>query len=279
MRIDGAIDIHVHAEPSLWDRKHDIIELAERVEAAGMGGFLVKSHFGNSFQAATIAAAAVPDVDIYSSVALNTFVGGFNPSAVELAVETGASVVWLPTFSAANFDTSHRNFPFSGQHLVATDDDGTVKPDIVSVIETIAAADRDVILGNGHLDREETFAILDLIEERGYDIPYLITHADSAFMGLSTEDQVELADRGAYIEKCYLPVVKDDIGIPEMTRSIEAIGVDQCLLSTDHGQPDNASPPDAFRTFVDELRAQGISDADLEHMYRDLPRALLAEPY
>lgn len=275
MTIEGAVDVHIHANPSLWQRKHGIIELAERISDAGMGGFLIKSHFGNSFQAAEIAADAVPDIDVYSSVTLNTFVGGFNSSAVDLAIETGASVVWLPTFSAANFDTSHRNFPFSGQDMVATSEDGTLKPEVVSVIETIATADRDLVLGNGHLNREETFKIFDLMEERGLDVPYLITHADSEFMGLSTSDQVQLAERGAYIEKCYLPIIKGHIGIEEMVSSIDKIGVDQCLLSTDHGQPSNSSPPVAFSEFIELLHDQGLTDDDLRRMDREIPRELM----
>jgi len=41
----------------------------------------------------------------------------------------------------------------------------------------------------------------------GLSVPYLVTHADFEFMGLDTETQTRLADRGAILEKCYLPVV------------------------------------------------------------------------
>lgn len=270
---DGAIDIHVHAEPSLWERRHDAEELAQLVSESDQKGVVIKSHFGNSFGAAQFGRQAAPDVDVFSSLTLNTFVGGFNPSAVKLAIETGVSVVWLPTFSAEQFGTT-RHYPFSGQNLTATES-GEVRPEIREIIDLLDTADHTITLGNGHLSPTDTFAILDEIESMGADIPYLITHADSTFMHLSIEDQVALADRGAVIEKCYIAVTSDYITLEKMAGSIPQIGPEQCVLSTDHGQPSNDSPPEAYATFIEELRANGLSDGDLQTMASDNPQRMM----
>ncbi|WP_254525905.1 DUF6282 family protein [Natrinema caseinilyticum] len=274
--VDGAIDIHVHAGPSYFDRKHDAIDLAELYADAGMRGFVLKSHFGDTHKPARMAAERVPSLEVYSSITLNSFVGGFNPTAVEHALETGARVVWLPTFSAANFDPSGigRGFPFSNQSLTALED-GTLRPDVRDVLETLADHDEHVALGNGHLAPEESVAVLDAMEEMGLSIPYLVTHADFGFMGLSLEDQLEMADRGAIVEKCYLPVLHGDVSLAELASSIEAIGPDRCVLSTDHGQADNESPPDAYGSFVDELRATGLDADALEAITAGTPTRLL----
>lgn len=274
---EGLIDIHVHGGPSLWERKHDMIELTRLAEEAGLGGIVLKSHFGNTFAPAGLAAPRTSGVDVYASLTLNAFVGGFNPTAVELGLETGVSVVWLPTFCSANFETG-RHFPFPNQSMTATDEDGEVKPAVLAVLETLADADRSVVLGNGHLSPSETYAVLDAMEELDLDNPYLITHADSAFMDLSPSDQVDLAERGAIIEKCYLPVVKGDISLAGMAESIREIGVEHCVLSTDHGQTTNESPPDALGTFVTELIDEGISHDEILRMGRDTPRSLLGDP-
>ena len=273
---EGAIDFHVHANPSLWERRHDAPELLALARERGLGGLVLKSHFGNTAWAAAPATAAEPGIDVYTSVTLNSFVGGFNPTAVELAAETGASVVWLPTFSAANFDTDRR-FPFSNQSLTATDGDGDgdLRPEARAVLETVADLDRRLVLGNGHLGPDETRTVLDALEAMGADVPYLITHADSAFMGLSTADQAALAERGAVIEKCYLPVVKGDLSMDEMAASVREIGVEACLLSTDHGQPSNESPPAAYAAFCAGLRERGFDDDELTAMARDRPLALV----
>lgn len=274
---EGSIDFHVHGGPSLWERIHDVPELLERVRESSLGGVVVKSHFGNTFEAVRLGRAAVPDIDVYSSLTLNTFVGGLNPSAVELAVETGASVVWLPTFSAENFETG-RSYPFSGQTLTVTTDSGEPEPALLSILDVLDAADRRLVLGNGHIGPAETYAVLEAIEQRGTDVDYLVTHPESAFMNLTLEDQLALAERGAYIEKCYLPVVKGDTTIEAMAESVLEIGPERCLLSTDHGQPSNQSPPAAYESFVAGLRRHGVSQSAIETMSRDVPRSLLGEP-
>lgn len=277
MSCTDLVDVHVHAAPSLWERKHDVFELAKRYRDADAAGFVLKSHFGTTFPQASLASAHVPEVDVYGALALNSFVGGFTPDAVTLAAENGCSVVWFPTFCAANFETD-RHFPFANQSMTVFDDDGDLKPAVRDVLAAVDDAARQLVVGNGHLSPAESRAVLDTMEAMGIDVPYLITHADSAFMDLSLADQVDFADRGAVIEKCYLPVVKGDISLDAMVDSVVDIGVESCVLSTDHGQPSNASPPDAFGTFVDELRECGISDTDIEQMGRTLPQEILGAP-
>ncbi|SFT03426.1 DUF6282 family protein [Halostagnicola kamekurae] len=271
---DDAIDFHVHAAPSLWERKHGTVELAGRVSESHLGGFVLKSHFWNTAPMARMAAKQVPDVDIYSSIALNTFVGGFNPSAVKLAIEMGVSVVWLPTFSAANY-TPGRHFPFEGQDLTALTDDGALRADARAVLETVADASRDVVLGNGHLGPNETYVILDELEAMGAEVPYLITHPESAFMDLSHEDQVAFAERGAYLEKCYLPVTKGDVDVETMATTVDAVGAERCVLSTDYGQPSNPSPPEGLLEFADRLVNAGLSEDEIATMTLETPRILL----
>jgi len=271
------VDFHVHAAPSLWRRKHDIFELAERYRDADAAGFVLKSHSGSTYPQASLAAARVPETDIYGALTLNSFVGGFTPDAVRLAAENGCSVVWFPTFCAEHFETD-RQFPFADQSMTVFDDTGEIKPVVRDVLAAVDDAPRQMVVGNGHLSPVESRALLDTMETMGVDATYLITHADSTFMNLSPADQHEFVDRGAIIEKCYLPVVKGDISLDAMFESIADIGVDNCVLSTDHGQPSNASPPDAFDTFVDELHGRGLSETDIEQMGRTLPQELLGAP-
>ncbi len=275
--IADAVDIHVHAGPSFFDRKYDAIELAKEYADSEMDGFVLKSHFGNSHKSATMAAARVDDIDIYSSVTLNSFVGGFNPTAVEHGLETGARIVWLPTFSAANFEASGigREFPFSNQRLSALDDDGELRPAVRDVLEVLGNHDDHVVLGNGHLSREESFAVLDAMEEMGIDVPYLVTHADFEFMGLSFEDQHELVSRGGIVEKCYLPVLHGDVTLNDVVASIEDLGADRCVLSTDHGQSSNESPPEAYASYAERVLEAGLDESALRMVTTETPRKLL----
>lgn len=273
----GAVDIHVHAGPSFFDRKCGALELADHAAAVNMGGLVIKSHFGDTHKAAELADKRTDRPDVHSSLTLNSFVGGLNPVAVEAAIATGARIVWMPTFSAANFTpgTVDREFSFSDQSLCVLDEDGEVVAEAREILERLADADRQVTLGNGHISRRETFGLLREMEHAGLEVPYLITHADFEFMGLSTADQVELAERGALIEKCYLPVLHGDTVPEEVVKSIRLIGPEHCLISTDHGQADNDLPPTAYAEFADALCAEGLTAEELTTVSTEVPQRVL----
>lgn len=266
------IDFHVHADPSFWERKHDVIELAKLYRDAGIDGFVLKSHFGSTYAQTSLTSKHVSDIDLYPSLTLNTFTGGFNPSAVNLALEQDIRMIWLPTFTAANHETD-RNFPFP-RTLRATDESGTLKPEVNEILEIISDADRTVTLGNGHLGPKETGAIFDRITDADLDINFMITHPDS-YGYFTIEDQVKLSERGAYIEKCYRSVTTNRASIEKMAESIAAIGSSRCVISTDHGQPDYTSPPQALLEFVELLEEHGVSLEEITEMGYKVPSELL----
>lgn len=271
----GALDVHVHAGPSVFDRMHDAIALAEELSRRNVAA-VYKSHFGNTHAHVGLAEARVPEAEVYASTTLNSFVGGVNEAAVEHALEAGAAVVWLPTLDAANFDATAlgRDYPFTERNLTVAAD-GRVTDDVRSVLETLADHEKRVVLGNGHVSREETVAVLDAIEEMGLSVPYLVTHADFEFMGLNAETQARLADRGAVLEKCYLPIVHGDLSPAEFVDSIRRVGIDHCVVSTDHGAVGNESPPAAYEALLETLRDEGLSEPELERLAVDNPRRLL----
>ncbi|MFC6765002.1 DUF6282 family protein [Natrinema soli] len=271
----GALDIHVHAGPSVFNRTHDAIVLAESLTRQNIAA-VYKSHFGNTHAHVRLAETHVPEAEVYSSATLNSFVGGVNEAAVEHALETDAAVVWLPTLDAANFNVTAlgRDYPFPVRNLTVADD-GRATNSVRSVLETIADHENRTVLGNGHVSCKETAAVLDAIEEMGLSVPYLVTHADFEFMGLNTETQARLADRGAILEKCYLPVVHGDLSAAEFVASIRRIGIDHCVVSTDHGAVANESPPAAYETLLETLWNEGLSEAEIEQLAVTNPRRLL----
>lgn len=272
----GAVDCHVHAGPSIFERKLDAIELAEALAASPLGGAVLKSHFGSTVPHCRLAAARVPDVDLYPSVTLNEFVGGFHPPTVEAAIASGVRFVWLPTFSAAGFDPPNLGVPaFVTDGELTVFDDGDVRDEVRRILSLVADADPSPAIGSGHLSPSEVFAVLDIIEMHGLDIDYVVTHPDFEFAGFTAAGQSELAERGAIIEKCFLPVVMGDVSMETVVEHVREFGADRCLLSTDHGQPANAVPPAAFDQFVDGLRENGLSDREIERCAVETPRKLL----
>src|SRR5918998_371700 len=98
--LDGAIDLHVHAAPSVFPRWGDGAAVAEASRAAGMAGVVLKAHEGSTVEAAAVLAATHAPLRTAGGVVLNRPVGGLNPAAVDTALRLGARIVWLPTLDA-----------------------------------------------------------------------------------------------------------------------------------------------------------------------------------
>src|ERR1035437_9377125 len=73
--LEGAYDLHVHSYPDLMPRVADDIELAERAKDAGMGGFVLKSHYAPTAERAWLVRKVVPGIQAVGSVVFNHFVG------------------------------------------------------------------------------------------------------------------------------------------------------------------------------------------------------------
>ena len=106
LTLNGFYDLHIHSAPAPFVRIGDSADIARWCAEAGMAGIVIKSHFESTVSKAYHARLAVrdafPEFQVFSGIALNRGVGGVNPGAVELALQQGAKIVWLPTLDAAN---------------------------------------------------------------------------------------------------------------------------------------------------------------------------------
>jgi hypothetical protein len=104
--VRGFYDLHLHSAPAPFARIGDSADIALWCAEAGMAGIVIKSHFESTVSKVHHARRAVaeryPDFRVFSSIALNLGVGGVNPGAVDLALQQGAKIVWLPTLDASN---------------------------------------------------------------------------------------------------------------------------------------------------------------------------------
>lgn len=288
--ISGAWDTHVHAGPDVMDRKHNIVELAQRAANAGMGGLVLKNHyFPTTMAAALVEQVCDSSIRLASTVVLNRSVGGINIDAVVAAAEMGASRIEFPT------KTAKRNMLQQGEPrtLNLLNDEGVLDDGVWSVITE--AVNDGMILGTGHVGVKEVEAIVDAVTEVGGKV--IITHpefhAARDGVGLTPERQARLARDGVYFERCFIAADETirELFLPEAPQSaheafangkmfdriiagIEATGPKHNLLSTDYGQPERISPPDALAAFHADLETAGIPRRDIEQMARDNPEKL-----
>ncbi|MBI4830685.1 MAG: hypothetical protein HY801_03855 [Candidatus Lindowbacteria bacterium] len=278
----GGIDLHTHSGPSLYDRALDDFGLAAEAKEAGMRAVVLKNHECPTAGRAAIVNTRVEGVVACGGIVLNQFIGGFNPFAVDAALKMGGKIVWFPTFHARNHIAHYgSDSPALTEHqleaprvgLSVLDETGRLQPEVEPVLQKIAAG--KAILGTGHLSAGEILVLTDAALAAGVE-KILITHADMGFVGLTMDDQVRLAKKGAVLEKCYLAMlIAQDGGGKAMAESIQAIGAEHCVLVTDLGQAVLPHPVDGMQSFVETLMAEGVSREETRVMLAENPARLL----
>lgn len=281
----GAVELHCHSSPSVFARRQTDWELVADIQAAGMAGALIKSHESSTADRTALIRAREPGLGIYGGLVCNHFTGGLSATAVDAAIRLGAKCIWMPTISSqahydhfAKADTKlfQSDEPLSqpGTGLRVTDDEGQLFPEVRRIVELIARA--DIILATGHLSPTEVRILTDEAFRQGVG-KVLIQHPDMGITPVPLDMQIELAGKGAYIEKCYLACSEDfrDLSVAQMVDTMRQIGVGSCVMVTDHGQAHNPPPVRALSDFIGEVRAEGVSERDVTTMVASTPRQLL----
>jgi hypothetical protein len=118
--------------------------------------------------------------------------------------------------------------------------------------------------------------LVDLAIERGVE-HVLVTHPDLTPNQIPLPQQIELARKGAFIEKSMLTLVPawQTISPSDLAMSIRRIGVDKCVLQTDFGQAVNPSPVQGLQNFLDILLQEGISPDEIRQMSSTTPARFL----
>lgn len=292
--LHGAIDLHAHSWPefSLKMRgRMDDIEWARLAQAAGMRGYVMKSHVFPTAAQAYLVNQVVPGVKVFGSITLNVNVGGLSPFAVELAGELGAKIVWMPTWSSKNglvkggvfmermkriMSTIDQLLPSPEAGITVFDTKGRLLPVVSEIVEIVKKY--DMILATGHLSIEESLALAGVAQKIG--AKFVLTHALNRQVNASTEQQKEIVRTGGYIEHCYITTMPlhGRLELSAIVDSIKAVGPEQFIITTDAIGAWNATPPELMRMFIGSLLNLGISEEAIKKMAHENPAKLLGLP-
>jgi hypothetical protein len=224
----------------------------------------------------------VPGIAALGAIVLNRAIGGMNPLAVEIAAREGARVVWMPT-TDSHAEREHLAHQPPGANLpvwakveaefgergiqsspVATlDAGGEPLPQTRLVLEVIA--EHGLVLATGHLGREEVFPIVRAALAAG--VPeVVVTHPDFPAQAFSVEEQVELADLGAWIERCFTTPYTGKCSWEQWIEGTRAVGAERTLLSSDLGQVKNPPVEDGLALMADRLLEAGFDEDEVRTM-------------
>ena len=271
--MEDAVDIHVHFAPDpRAERRCDAVDVAQSAKSMGMRGVVFKSHEYPTQPVAYTVGKMIPGISLIGGVSLDVEVGGLNPMAVEASAKMGGRVVWMPTFSA-RVDRQRRGLD-GGIYIL--DGRGRLLPEAYTILETIK--EHDMVLATGHLSTQESMVLVE--EARNLGIHRIVvTHAStmSFWTGMTVEDMRALAKMGAYIEHCIhvMMPLTHRLSPYELAEMLQAIGTEQCIVSTDFGQVYHPIPAEGLRMGIATLLQTGMEEVEVGMMVKDNPSRLL----
>lgn len=274
--LEGAVDLHVHSGPSPFPRRLDHVEASYDAARIGMSAILIKSHHHNTVMDLLAMGDRLREAPTpaYGGVALNSEVGGINPSAVAVAIQMGGRAVWGPTVSAGQHIRAHSHddgFPTAGSNLEEKEEtvwaaDGNVSAETVRVTQLIGQA--DIMLSGGHLDAESMKALFATAKENG--VRRLLLHHPDFIVNASDNDVEEMIGLGAFVEhelSMYHPgVPAPGFPISQLVDWIEKVGPEHTVIDSDLGQKGNPLPVDGYLYVVQQLLDHGVKEQDIRQM-------------
>jgi hypothetical protein len=250
-----------------------------------MRGFVLKDHDSPTTGRAYHINRSSDRIQAFGAVVLNRSVGGLNSHVVQAAIQYGAKVIWMPTDHARwheeyvrtssypRHDRQERQLRGSG--LTVLNEEGRLKPDVLTVLDLVAEA--DVCLATGHLGPQEARRLLGEAPRRGVR-KFLVTHANLSITRYDLETQKEFIRQGAFLEyvaaSCVSPLFLEQTPA-ELAAWIRELGATNLVLSSDLGQMSGPSHPEGLRMLVTALLDADISFDVLARMTRHNPARLL----
>jgi hypothetical protein len=269
--LTGLVDLHIHSAPDVHPRFGDDIDIVSQARQAGMRAVLLKSHVAPTPDRAAIAEKVVGGIRVFGGLALNEAVGGFNPAAVEVALQLGAKEIWMPTRSAAHL--LRREGKPGG--LTVLEESGELRPVVLTILDLVAQA--DAILATGHLSPGESAVLVPAALQRGVR-KVLVTHPEADFIRMPLDLQAALAREGAYFERCFVDttsMMSGAVSLEDIAHAIRTVGVPSTVLATDFGQPRNPAPVQGMQAYLSGLVGLGFGRSEIQRMAGETPAQLL----
>ena len=309
----GAVDLHVHTDPSFMLRTADAISCSSEAAAAGMRAVCFKDHHLCTVQEAWLANKYREKTDTpftaYGSYCMNNSQGGYDLYTLETALRFGAAQVYAPTVSSGNqHPMEHpaaqgkkagsfmpmKMKPINEFELSVYENgkNGEISSRLKECLALIR--DYDVIFSTGHLSYDDSYAVVKAAKEIGCK-KILLTHFDVLRVSLtytepytkrSLEEMGEVQKAGdCFVEYCisnklYGQHSKDANPyheVPDEYRSacLKYFGPDLIVHGTDNGSSFYPRIVEEYAMIFDDMIKFGFTDDEIRKMTSTNACALL----
>jgi Family of unknown function (DUF6282) len=296
----GAIDVHLHVDPDAPGtggviRAVDVFDATRIAMARGMRGFVFKTHqdAGSAGAAYLARKHAAPGFEVFGRMASNYATGGVNVAALEhyaqikggwgriFEMPTRDSITATTRPGSMDRETLERTRPWmlmmpeGTPPYIAVSKNGELLPEVkhlIGVLAKIRTVDSNgrMVLATGHATPEEHLMLAR--EGRRQGLQVLLTHPGDI------PQLPEAAKLGAFIEITASTIYKTEAGRTAAANLIRKVGAEQVIVSTDCGQTGNVYPTDCLVLAARGLRAHGITQGEIDQMYKINPAKLLGLP-
>jgi hypothetical protein len=305
----GAIDMHAHQDPDSNGpsygqaaRSLDAMDLYTRAKAAGMRGFVIKSHLDSTAGAAYYMKKLHPEMEFFGGMGSNLTTGPtVNPWAITHMAEMKGGlgrIVWMPSWDS-EFSVHHLPRRPPGYVAVARCgklpfwinypkpcENGELLPEVKEALAIIAntktrESNGDLILATGHNSAPEVKLLVKEAVRVGVK-HIIVTHPLLDSVDMSAADIKEVVGMGPEIYAEFTSQFGNPGQRPEMVKTylegIRAAGPAHAFISSDTGQAGSIWQPDALANCAKLLRANGFTEADLDLMLKINPAKILGIP-
>ncbi len=302
--LKGCIDVHIHGAPlGGWlPGRPTIVETCIEASEAGMKALVFKDHntmvnncaiivqdfLGRMQKDKAAQGLEFTPVEVYGGITLNYSVGGMNVRAVKAALDYGrCKEVWLPSLDAMHQQQAMgRPGGICVTQSIGSDELTKEMKDILDLMADYnknRKGDRTV-LSACHVSNEEKVAILKYIKKKKMDVKVLMDHVTQEMTIVTPSEAREMIALGGYLEfaECScIPwpgmqdwIVAFDYSFNLIKELIKEKKTGNLVLITDAGQPGNKPVP-GWKMFIKTLLSQGVKEADIEIMAKDVPAKLI----
>lgn len=278
--LKGAYDLHVHAAPSILQRRLTAFEVLKVASAEGMAGVLLLDHTYNTAPIAEVLNEMGYGTKIFGSILLNESVGGLNPSVVEAAIRLGTKQIQMPTYSAQShkekYGDDQKIFPYQTKlkGIRIINDNGKLLPEVEEILEVMKNSNS--FIGTGHLSVEEIVSLVNRAKE--LKIRAVVTGVSTDMVDMPIEIQKQLASENVFMEHDYAvltDMVHRKTPVESLVRQIRSVGAERCVFGTDSGQMGISDLVTGLKDFAGQLAAHGITENELDLMLRRNPQIAL----
>lgn len=278
--LNGLIDLHIHAGPSISKRSVDALEVYRNATAEGYQALVIKDHYFPTMMSAQLVQAHAGKAEgaprIYGQLVLNNSQGGINLKAVDAACGMGVKIVTMPTVSAAHHIQAYASRTFVGggvesvpeEPIFYIDKQGNLLPEVVELLDYLAQKP-DVILATGHGSPAEIDSLIIAAVTCG--IKRILVNHPFCLINATLEQMEKWADLGAVLElnACDIDPVSSfaDGDLELVGAMLERIPTGQLVIDSDYGQNGNIEPVEGLIHFAYFLReCYGVSEEQVHQM-------------